>query len=175
MGRRPRNVISRDRAMSLRAADLLDDGLTDAQAHAALKEEFPDKRFSPRTVGSFRHADYAEVRNERLRRRDAAEKVKLLMGAADGEAGTYAEAGQALLAKLMYDALTSAPEELDGKSLASMGKTLSKIRELDIKESKIEMEKERFAQAERIKRAAGKKDLSVDDLGKEVDRIMGIA
>jgi len=160
--------------MSARAAELLDDGLTDAQAHAELQKEFPDERFSARTVGSFRRRDWEPVAEERLRRRDAAEKVRLLMGAASGEAATYAEAGQTLLAKLMYDALTCAPDELDAQALAKMGRTLAKIRELDMSETRLGIEREKVEQARKLKEAAGK-GLKIEDLNSEVDRIMGIA
>lgn len=159
--------------MSLRAADLLDDGLTDPEAFEILKAEFPGVEFSARTVASFRGREYAQVERERLTRRDAAAKVRLAMGEA-GEAGTYAEAAQALLAKMMYELISNESRAVDTEDLVDMGRTLAKIREIDISEAKVTMQREKEEAARRIK-ATVKPNMTSEQLVAAVDKIMGLA
>ena len=160
--------------MSLRAAELLDDGMTDEQVYRVLKKEFPGKLvFSARTVGSFRRADYSEIAAERLKLRESAERVGLIMGAAQDAGATFAESAHGLLMKVMLDAITANAEELSAADLARFGKTLAKFREVEIEEDRVEMQRRKLAEADAIKTAARRK-MAPEELVAEVDRNMGL-
>jgi hypothetical protein len=168
--RRPRNEISRNRQWAEMAADLLDEGMTDAEVAAELRARLPEAAISARTVGSFRNAEYAPIARKRMDRREAARRVHLVLS---GSGGTYAQAGQELLAKMLYDMLDSA-EDLSAKELIDAGKTFAKIREIDIAQMKAEFEQARRKAAEDIRDAVQDKTLSSEDLVSMVDELMGL-
>ena len=175
--RRPRNEISRSQALSLRAAELLDDGLTDAQVATRLnaaplataKSDGAGSAISARTVRSFRAASYQSIADERLQRRDDAQRVQLLLS---GAAGTYAQAGQELLAKMLYDFLRAAPE--DPAVLVSAGKTLAKIREIEIAQVKADIEKQKFELAHQAEDVAMNTKLSPSEKAAKIREIFGL-
>ena len=150
--RRPRNEISRSQALSLRAAELLDDGLTDAQVATRLnaaplataKSDGAGSAISARTVRSFRAASYQSIADERLQRRDDAQRVQLLLS---GAAGTYAQAGQELLAK---------------------------IREIEIAQVKADIEKQRFELAHQAEDVAMNTKLSPSEKAAKIREIFGL-
>lgn len=142
MSRRPRNDISRNREMALAAADLYDAGRTDKDVALALSMQF-GRKVTARTCNSFYRAEYEPIAAKRLSRRDAARRVDLVLS---GAAGTYAQAGQELLAKMLFDVLEGG--ELEAKDLVAAGKTFAKIRELDIAEMKARYEMELKKRAE---------------------------
>lgn len=182
MSRRARNIISRTRELALAAADLLDQGLSDADVAGRLNEEFAGRiakiygrAIAPRTVGAFRKRDYAEVADERIRRRERADKVRLLVEGAGDESSTYSKAGQALLARMIYEVLESEAGDLDGDTLKGLAKTLSKIREIEISQAKVEMERARQQQADQAAAVAGDEKLSPEERTQEIRRLFGLS
>jgi hypothetical protein len=173
MARRARNVISRTPELYLRACELLDDGLYDPEVAAQLTEEF-GQAISARTVGSFYKADYERVKVERLRRKDDAKEVRMIIDAARGSGATFSEAAADLLAKQFYDLLHSG-EPLDGKTLTGVAKSVGKLRDLEIQELKLQMQRDKESAAQRIKDAAMDTSMTPEDLVNEVDKLMGIA
>lgn len=173
--RRPRNVISRTKALALRAADLLDDGMTDVDVFTILKTEFPDKKFSERTVSSFRKADYAQVATGRLERREKAARVEMLLAAGRGSGATMAELSQDILARKFYEMLEMTESvDLTPKDLKSIGNSVAKIVELSIQNERVKIEREKATAAAGIKEAIGDKKLTGKDLVDRVDQIMGL-
>jgi hypothetical protein len=177
--RRPRNVVSRNADLAARAAELLDDGLTDAEVAKALNVEFSrsaEQAIKAKAVFAFRHGDYERVSRERRDRRDAAAEVNLILGAARDAGADFAQAGQDLLAKMMYDALRSAASgsAMESKELVAMGKTLAKFQEVHIARLRAQADADRQRAAADLKSAVSDRKLSGADLVAEVDRIMGI-
>jgi hypothetical protein len=181
--RRPRNVVSRNAALAVRAAELLDDGLTDAQVAAKLNEEFERAgadKIKAKAVFSFRHADYERVRAEREARMDAAAEVRLILSSAKDAGWSLAEAGTDLLASILYTLIKQRKADLDegkaidGKELIGMGKTLAKFQEVTTAKLKAETDAVVKRAAAEIKGAVADKKLTGEDLVAEVDRIMGI-
>jgi len=168
MQRRARNIVSRSRELSALAADLLDQGRTDAEVAAAISER-AGERVRPATVAAFRKRDYARVEAKRLERREAAASVEMILS---GAAGTYAQAGQELLARQLYEILTSGAE-MSPQELIGAGKTFAKIREIEIAQLRAEIERNRSAAADAIKTAVGRK-ASGEEIVEVVDRVMGI-
>ena len=144
--RRARNVISRNLKMSLRAADLLDDGMTDQKVADVLTEEF-GKVVKRKAVFAFRNGTYKDVQSERKDRMDAAEKVRLIIDAAGDSGSIHAKAGTDLIAKMLYDLLKAGGDVNPN----AIGKTLVKIREVDNENLRLQMlrEKEMAAAAMR--------------------------
>lgn len=173
--RRPRNIISRTKALALRAADLLDDGLTDLDVFEILKTQFPDKKFSERTVSSFRKADYAQVATGRLERREKAARVEMLLAAGRGSGATMAELSQDILARKFYEMLENSESlDLTPKDLKSIGLSVAKIVQLSIDNERVKIEREKASAAEAVKSAIGDKKLTGQDLVNRVDEIMGL-
>ena len=169
--RRARNIISRVAVLAAAAADLLDRGHTDQQVADALNAEHAGYAIKSRTVAAYRSRDYERHAQERIRRREAAAEVALIM---DGGAGTYARAGQDLLSRMFYEMISAAGgRDLDSKELVAIGKTLAKIREIEIAQIKAETEKVRADVASEIRQSAGE-GASPEDLVARVDQIMGI-
>ena len=168
--RRPRNEISRNRDMALAAADLYDQGLTDIQVAAALSKQFEIK-VSARTANSFYKAEYEPIQKKRLSRREAARKVDLVLS---GAAGTYAQAGQELLARMLYDILEDGGD-IEAKELIGAGKTFAKIRELDIAEMKARYEMEMKRRAEDAVKAGSDEKLTPAEREQKMKEALGIA
>lgn len=183
--RRARNVISRVPELGIRCADLLDQGMGDQQVadglngecRELLKKVYGGRLITARTVLSFRKADYEAIREERDARVEARNQTLLVLEAGRGAGGVFAEAAQDLLAKMLFDLLKAqrdASTPLDGKALAAMGKTITKIVELGNDRIRIEMLREKEEQARRIKEAVAEKGVSGEALVAKVDEIMGI-
>ncbi|GEM_PF-3849633 len=150
-----RNAISRNRAWSLRAAELYDDGATDAAVAETLRAEFGCK-VSARTARSFRLRDYEPVRSERLERIEDAQQVQMLMSAAADSGLSFAEAAQDQYARLMYDTIRnvrSGDSEVDGKVMIALGKNIAKLNELALDQAKFEAQQEKERQVESAKDA----------------------
>jgi hypothetical protein len=161
--------------MALRAAELLDDGLTDQQVFRTLKKEFPKKKFSARTVGSFRKADYEEVAGKRLERADQARRVEMILESARGTGVSMAELSQDILARKFYELLESAEAEgLSAKDLKAIGNTVAKIVELSIQRERVAIDREKEEAARAVKEAVSDKKLTGKDLVDRVDEIMGL-
>jgi hypothetical protein len=176
VNRRARNQISRSREMSVRAAELLDEGAGDAAVAAQLAEEF-GQHVTARTVGSFRRRDYAPVARERLRRIEGAHEIEMIVSAARGSGMTFAEGTQEILARMMYEALRKAREgdgDLDAASLTKIGRSTAKIIELSIEQQKLDMQRQKEEAAARLRDAARRK-VSGDELVKVVDDVMGLS
>lgn len=170
MTRRPRNEISRNKTLALRAAELLDDGMTDAAVAAKLSAE-AGRRISARTVGSFRKAEYAPVAAERMQRRDAAREVELILDAARGAGASWAQAGTDLLSKMFYDLIRGGMGDLDP---IKVGATLAKLRKVETDAIRVRLASERAEAAERLKAAVGDRKASPEELVAKVDEIMGL-
>jgi len=138
-----RNIISRTRELALRAAELMDDGMTDGAIAERMNLEF-NCRVSARTVGSFRKRDYEPIAAERLQRIEDAREVQLILDAARGSGATFAEATSDLLAK----------------QLVKVAKSVGKLRDLEIQELKLKMQQEKEAAARAASEAAEKPELS---------------
>lgn len=161
----------------MRAAELLDDGCTDAAVATALNAEFKlagAAKLKPRAVMSFRHADYEQVRQERQERRDAAAEARLVIEAARDAGATFAQAGTDLLAKMFYDFIRAKGSGMEGKELIALGRSLAKFREVDIAQVRAQAEADKAAAAAQIRDVVDKRKLTGADLVAEVDRIMGI-
>ena len=169
MSRRPRNIISRNRGLKLRAADLLDDGLTDQKVADILVKEF-GLAVKRKAVLAFRNGTYKEVQEERNERTEAAEKVRLIIDAAGDSGSIHAKAGTDLIAKMLYDLLKKGGDV----NAVAIGKTLVKIREVENENFKLQMQREKEVAANAIKEAAKNKELSSDELNDKVDEIMGL-
>jgi hypothetical protein len=144
--RRPRNFISRNTELSIRAAALLDDGLGDAAVADMLRKEFPKKakEFSARTVGSFRKADYETYRAERATRQETSQKVRMILeGAADYKIN-HTEAATALLARQLYEIMSSGPQDVD--TLKAIGQELGRIMALQHEAARVEILQRKAAQ-----------------------------
>lgn len=172
--RRARNEISRTRELSARAAELLDDGAGDAEAAATLSDEF-GRKITARTVGSFRKRDWAPVANARLARIEAASRTQMILDAARGAGATYAEAATDILSKLMYDMMLDVESgKADPENILAIGKSLAKIREIDMEAAKLAVIRDREAAARAIKTVVESRKLDPAELVKKVDEIMGI-
>jgi len=174
MGRRARNVISRSREMSLRCAELLDDGRGDAQAAKVLSEE-SGRKISARTVGSFRKRDYAPVAEQRLERRRAAREVELILESARGSGADFAEAAQDVLAKTLYDMVSRNAAAMEAEDLQKAGKSLAKIIELNNARIKIDMEREKAEAAQAAGDVAADEALTPEQRQSRIKEIFGIA
>lgn len=170
--RRARNAISRTKALALRCAELLDEGLTDLGAAQALSIEFKQK-ITARTVGSFRKADYAPIAAERLARKDAAREVELIISSAQDAGATFAQAGMDLLSKAAFDLIRAQAGSADFNPVG-IGKMLAKFVEVQTNQIRAKTEAEKARAAGLIKDAVGTKKLTGDELVAEVDRIMGL-
>lgn len=170
MKRRPRNEISRNDKLAAACADLLDDGATDASAAKALSASF-ERKVTARTVRSFRKATWQAVADERMRRRDAAREVSMILDAARGSGATFVEAGTDLLSKMLYDLIRKGGEEIDPIKIGAM---LAKLREVENDSIRVRILQERERQATQLKAAVGDRKASPDELIAKVDEIMGI-
>ncbi len=167
--RRARNEISRSAELSAAAADLLDQGLSDAEVAERMSQQF-GRKISARTVGSFRRRDYAPIAEERLARQEAARRVQLVL---DGVRGNFAEAAQDLLARLLYDLMrggSAKPEEL-----VRAGQVLARIRECEIAAERARIERERHEQAQRAALAAQDPKLSPAERAARIKEIFGLS
>lgn len=134
--RRARNEISRTEALALRAAELYDTGIkSHDKAAQILSEEF-GRKISGRTCKSWFNRDYKTVEVERLKRREDTQRVRLIVDAARGSGGVFAEAGLDLLAKSFYDLIKSGAE-IEPKAANVMGRNLAKVLELQIEKQKL--------------------------------------
>ncbi len=170
--RRARNIISRTADLAALAADRLDRGETDAQVAASLNDQMPGYEIKPRTVAAFRARDYETHARERLSRREAAAHVAMIM---DGGAATYARAGQDLLARMFYDMISGRTSDLDSKDLIAVGKTLAKIREIEIAQLRAETEAARHAAADAASSAANDSTLTPAERQQKIKEALGIA
>jgi len=159
--------------MSLRCAELLDDGATDAQAAEALAGEF-GARVSARTVGSFRRRDYEPVEAERLERRRAAREVELILESARGSGADFAEAAQDILARTLYDMVRGNAAAMEAEDLQRAGKSLAKIIELNNQRLKLDMEREKQAQAGEAGQVAGDEALTPEERQRRIKEIFGL-
>lgn len=170
--RRPRNEVSRHQGMSLRAAELLDEGATDAVVAATLSAEFK-RVVKARAVRSFRKADYEPVAKERLVLRDSAKRTELILNAARGAGATFAEAATDLLSKMFYDAIRVGATDESFDAVA-VGKTLAKFQELDIQRIKAETAAEKVKQANAAVDVAQDDKLTPEQKAAAVKKIFGI-
>jgi hypothetical protein len=174
--RRPRNEISRDRRLAIRAAEIFDEGGQSFDAVAKrLSTEFK-KSISRKTVGSWYKIEYQPVEDERKRAIQARDQVQMVLSAARDSGVTFAEASQQILAKTFYDLLkpkTGAPAEMT-KELISIGKQVSKMMELENERLRITLLEEKQRAASAIKQAAGDPAMTKEDLVARVDELMGI-
>ena len=166
--RRARNEISRSRELSLAAAELLDQGATDAAVAAALSRT-AGRKIAARTVAAFRMRDYAPIAAERLTRRDAARRVEMILS---GAAGSFAQAGQELLARMMYDLLENA-RDMSPKELIGAGKTLSKIREVELAADKAAIERSRYEAGRAAEAVAGNAAMTPAERQMKIREIFG--
>lgn len=173
--RRPRNIISRTPKLAARAAELYDDGATDARVAKTLSAEF-GLEISTKTAGSFFNADYKPIADQRLTRIDAARQANLIVAGARDAGASFAEAGIDLLSKAVFDIIQSATSgaEIDEKKLAGLGRMLGKFRQLEIDRVKVDIEREKHELAKAVKDVVGDKSLTAEDLVARVDEIMGI-
>lgn len=175
--RRPRNVVSRNAALALRAAELLDDGHGDAAVAAKLNEEFKRTgadRIKAKAVFSFRHADYERVRAERQARSDAAAEARLIIESARDAGATFAQAGTDLLAKIFYDVVRKGGATMEPKELAEIGRQLAKFREVENATVKVQIEKERAEIAMKAERVATDANLSAEEKSARMREIFGM-
>lgn len=184
--RRARNIISRckNTALCLRAADLLDEGATDDQVATALNAEFAEfiaekygRAISARTVMSFRNADYAGIAQERADRLEARNQTMMVLDAARGCGSVMAEATQDLMATQMYEMfreMKASGDIMDPKSLAQVGKVVTRILELQADKEKRADARDK-ANADRLKQlAAAGKPIDPNELVSTVDELMGL-
>ena len=169
--RRARNIISRTRSLAALAADLLDAGRTDAEVAEAISAR-AGCRVRAATVAAFRVRDYSQVEQQRMERREAAARVEMIVA---GAAGTYARAGQELLARMLYDVLTGA-KEMSPSDLIAAGKTFAKIRDIEIAEIRAESARNREEErrkAEEAASAAGDAKLTPEERATRIKEIFG--
>jgi hypothetical protein len=108
---------------------------------------------------------------ERLRRREAAAKVRLVL---DGAAGDYAQAGQELLAKMLYD-LLSGDATLDAKMLKAAGQTFAKIREIDLAKARADLERAKYEAGRKAEEIAGDTTLTAEERAARIRNVFGIS
>lgn len=179
--RAPRNIVSKTDVLSIRAAELLDDGMTDAQVAKALTAEFCGKPGSPvqvavikrETVMAFRHRDYAKIRQERQDRQELAKETRLVLSGSADAGVDFTKAGLSdmaaiymRIAKLKKQSMESG-EAIDLKDLADLGKSFAAVA----KELKALGKQEAAAE---IDAAVTGKKLTGAEVADEVRRIMGL-
>lgn len=187
--RRARNIVSRTAALAVRAAELLDDGLGDAEVAKKLNEEFgrtgADK-IKARAVYSFRHDDspggYSRVQAERQDRIDAAAEANLITAAAGENAGgKIAQSATDMLAQMFFKFIREKKvaqdrgEPVDGEMLLEMGKGLAKFREVTISEVKIGIAAQNAARANEAIAVASDETIDKGEREKRAKQILGMA
>lgn len=177
--RRARNVVSRNAALAVRAAELLDDGLTDAETAKCLNAEFgmgtaEKPSIKAKAVFSFRHADYERVRAERQQRSDAAAEARLIIESARDAGATFAQAGTDILAKMFFDLIRKSGATLDAKDLIAVGKSLAKIREVENATIKVQIEKENAERARQAEKVAGDGTMTAEERAARMREIFGM-
>lgn len=174
--RRARNIVSRTAALAVRAAELLDDGLGDAAVAERLNEEFGRtgaEKIKAKAVFSFRHADYERVRAERQDRSDAAAEARLIIESARDAGSTFAQAGTDLLAKMFYD-LIRRGGAMEPKDLIGVGKSLAKFREIEIAQTKAEIEVQKAQLAMKTETVVNDANLSKEEKAARIREIFGM-
>lgn len=170
--RRARNLISRRRDLAAAAADLYDAGASD-KAVAEACSKLAGAAIRPATAAAFRQRDYARIEQERVGRREAAAKVELILS---GAAGTYAKAGQEILARLLYE-MISGSAEMSPRDLIGAGKTFAKIREIEISQFRAELEAQKSDLASKAAKAAasGTADMTPAEREQKIREALGLA
>jgi hypothetical protein len=170
--RRARNVVSRNAELAVRAAELLDDGLGDGEVAKKLSAEF-SQTIKARAVFSFRHADYQRVAAERAARADAASEARLIIESARDAGATFAQAGTDLLSKMFYD-MVRRGAAMEAKDLVAVGKSLAKFREIEIAQTKTEIEVQKAQLALKTEKVVGDANLSPAEKQARIREIFGM-
>jgi hypothetical protein len=183
--RRPRNIVSRTAELSVRAAELLDDGFTDAKVAKRLTDEFCGDgglialrdegiaKIQERAVMAFRQRDYERIAKERKdRQEDAAETRLLLTGAKDAGMdfaaiglGDFARTIKQVL-KLKREAIERG-DAVDLGELAGLGRSMAAVA----KELKAIGKRELVDEVDKVVET---KKLTGAEVAAEVKRIMGL-
>lgn len=170
---RARNIISRTRELSDRAADLFDGGDVTYVEAAEELSQVAGKKISARTVMSWYKRDYEPFLEERRRRTDAAERVRAIFAGAQNAGVEFAEAGQELLARMFYEILEGGGD-VEVSDLAKVGRTLAKVREIDLAEQRLQLERLKAEQARQLDTVVEDTALTPEEKAAKMKNILGL-
>ena len=179
--RAPRNIVSKTDVLSIRAAELLDDGMTDAQVAKALTAEFCGKPGSPvqvavikrETVMAFRHRDYERIAKERKDRQADAAETRLVLAGAKDAGMDFAAMGLSDFARTIKQVLKLKREAVENgaavdlEELSSLGRSLAAVA----KELKNLGKREVVEAAERV---TGNDELTAEEKAMRMREIFGM-
>lgn len=183
--RRARNIVSRTAELSVRAAELLDDGLTDAKVAKRLTDEFCGDgglvalqeegitTIQERAVAAFRKRDYERIAKERKDRQEDAAETRLLLSSAKDAGMDFAALGLGDFARTMKNVLKvkreaiERGEAVDLAELANLGRSMAAVA----KELKAIGKREVVEEATRVTNDA---DLTAEEKAARMREIFGM-